>query len=204
MPASPTQRVYRTWISDSRRWNTYRPREGDVVVATYPKSGTTWMQQIVALLVFQSTEPRSLSDISPWIDRRAAPPAEAIFAELETQPHRRFLKCHVPFDGFPIHDEVRYIHVARDGRDACLSYHAQIMRFRPAVRAGLDRIGLADETIRAPYPEPPADPAAFFRTWMSQGVSGEPDGLPTVSYFNFEATYWQARRRPNMLLGALS
>ena len=35
-------------------------------------------------------------------------------ATIEAQTHRRFLKSHLPFDGLPIYDEVRYIHVARD------------------------------------------------------------------------------------------
>lgn len=37
---SPTP-IYVTWLIDSARWNRFVPREGDVVVATYPKSGTT-------------------------------------------------------------------------------------------------------------------------------------------------------------------
>ena len=53
------QREYRTWIFDSRRWQHYRPRPDDIVIATYPKCGTTWMQRIVSLLVFQSPEPKS-------------------------------------------------------------------------------------------------------------------------------------------------
>jgi len=57
MPSRPAQRTYRTWILDSRRWESYRPRRDDIVIATYPKSGTTWMQRIVSLLVFQKTEP---------------------------------------------------------------------------------------------------------------------------------------------------
>jgi hypothetical protein len=44
------QSVVRNWIMDSRRWDGYKPREGDVIIATPPKVGTTWMQQIVSLL----------------------------------------------------------------------------------------------------------------------------------------------------------
>jgi len=35
---------------DSRRWEHYRPRFDDIVIGTYPKCGTTWMQRIVGLL----------------------------------------------------------------------------------------------------------------------------------------------------------
>ena len=114
---------YRTWIVDSRRWEHYRPRPTDIVIATYPKCGTTWMQRIVGLLVFQTPEPRPIMQISAWIDRRFPEPIEAMAARIEAQDHRRFLKTHLPFDGLPIYDEVKYVHVARDGRDACMSFH---------------------------------------------------------------------------------
>lgn len=199
MPTRPAARQYRTWISDSRRWNEYRPRPGDVVIATYPKCGTTWMQQIVSLLIFQSSEPRPIGEIGAWVDRRLDP-IEAVMARFEAQSHRRFLKCHIPYDGMPIHSEVRYIHVARDGRDTCLSFHNQVSRFRGETLRQLDAAGLGDETIGRPFPKIPADPRVFFHMWLREGVGGAEDGSPQLSYFDFEATYWSARQEPNLLL----
>jgi len=37
---APT-REYHTAIMDSTRWNNFVPREGDIVIATFPKCGTT-------------------------------------------------------------------------------------------------------------------------------------------------------------------
>ena len=34
-------KIYKTWTLDSTRWNYYQPRDGDIVIATYPKCGTT-------------------------------------------------------------------------------------------------------------------------------------------------------------------
>ena len=201
MPVRPAERVYRTWVIDSRRWDHYRPRPGDVVIATYPKCGTTWTQRIVDLLVFQSPEPRPVMDISPWIDRRFPEPVEAVMARIEAQEHRRFLKSHLPADGLPIHDEVKYVHVARDGRDACMSYHHHATGLTPEMLAGLDRAGLEDETIGRPFPRVPADPAEHFYRWLTRGaVPGHADGLPHVSFFRFERSWWEERHRPNVLL----
>ena len=195
------RRIYRSWVADSRQWNDYRPRSDDIVIATYPKSGTTWMQQIVSLLIFQSPEPRPVSEIAPWFDRRELEDTpDTVMSRLDQQTHRRFIKSHVPFDGMPIHDEVKYIHVARDGRDACLSYHNHCRAFGEHALARLDKLGFADATLVRPYPRAPEDPREFFLRWMNEGLDGDPDGMPFGSWFNFERTYWAERHRSNLLM----
>lgn len=201
MASTPPRQVYRSWILDSIRWDSYRPRPGDVVIATYPKCGTTWMQRIVSLLIFQSAEPRPVMELSAWIDRRIGPPLEAVMARMEAQTHRRFLKSHLPLDGLPVFDEVRYIHVARDGRDASTSYHNHCTAFTAAALAAYDREGLADPAIGRAYPRPPADLATFFHNWLTRGVvPGHEDGWPTLSFFHTVRSYWEERARPNLLL----
>lgn len=197
----PAEREYRTWIVDSRRWDYFRPRADDIIVASHPKCGTTWLQRIVSLLIFRSTDPRPLDRISPWIDRRFPVPIGEVVANIEAQPHRRALKTHLPLDGLPLFDDVKYIHIARDGRDVCMSYHNHVANFTAEALASLDKEGLADEAIQRPHPRAPKDPAEFFRTWISKGVvPGHSDGSPIVSFFALERSYWQERKRRNFLL----
>ena len=201
MRIRPPEREYRTWAIDSRLWAEYQPRSGDIIIATAPKCGTTWMQQIVSSLVFQDAAPRALYNVSTWIDARFLRPLAETYRAFEAQTHRRFAKTHVPVDGLPIYEEVQYIHVARDGRDAALSMHNHFTGFSEDTLKQFDEIGLQDEHIRRPFPRFPSDPADYVRLWLTTpAISGQTDGTPYPSYFEFEAGYWAQRRRPNILL----
>ena len=57
---------YRSPDEDSGRWLDFEYRDGDIVISTCSKSGTTWVQMICALLVFQTPElPAPLGELSP-------------------------------------------------------------------------------------------------------------------------------------------
>ena len=156
----PALREYRTWTTDSRRWAPYRPRPDDIIISAFPKSGQTWTQQIVSSLVFQDTAVRPLLQVSPWVDGRfrAVGPT---YEQIEAQTHRRFLKAHLPIDGLPLYDDVKYIHVARDGRDAVMSIHNQYRSHTDAQRETLSKIGAEDSLYRKALS---ADPAEAGRT----------------------------------------
>lgn len=193
------EKRYCTWLIDSGRWRAFRPRPDDIVVATYPKSGTTWMQRILSLLIFRSDEPVALDRTFPWLEVNRRP-IEVVVDDLEAQRHRRSVKTHVPFDGVPRFEAVKYIHVARDGRDVCMSYHNHCTGFRPEALARMDAIGLAEPALRRPYPRVDPDPAIHFHDWLTTGViDGQNDGTPYLSYFAYEKTFWEARKERNLL-----
>ena len=69
MPDAPVR--YQSAEEDSGRWSGFPFRDGDIVISTRSKSGTTWMQMICALLIFQTEDlPGTLPELSPWLDRR--------------------------------------------------------------------------------------------------------------------------------------
>lgn len=118
-------------MCDSARWDDFRFREGDIIICTPAKCGTTWMQMICALLIFQKTSfEKSLTEYSPWLDMYFRPKEEA-YQLLEAQTHRRFIKTHTPLDGLPMDERVTYICVGRDPRDVAISLinHADNMNF---------------------------------------------------------------------------
>jgi aryl sulfotransferase len=107
--------------ADNARWVGFPFRPDDVVISAPSKSGTTWTQLLVALLVFDGPEfPEPVGRMSLWMDQTTRPVDEA-WATFARQGHRRFIKTHTPLDGLPRPDGVRFVCVGRDPRDAAVS-----------------------------------------------------------------------------------
>lgn len=58
---------------ESTIWNDFEFRDDDIVIATYGKSGTTWVQQIVAQLLFDGAPGLETAEMFPWLDLRVPP-----------------------------------------------------------------------------------------------------------------------------------
>ena len=105
---------------DSTFWNDFVFRDDDIIIGTWAKAGTTWVQQILSQLIFNGEEGLPVADMSPWIDLRI-PPKEVKMPEVEAQTHRRFIKTHLPVDALIFSPKAKYIYIARDGRDVVWS-----------------------------------------------------------------------------------
>ena len=196
----PPTRDYHVAIMDSHRWDNYAPRSDDIVIATYPKCGTTWTQRIVDLLIFQNPEPRPVILTSPWLDATIFAPVDQVLAELEAQTHRRFIKTHLPFDSVPLYEDVKYIHVARAGLDACMSMHNHMLGFRPEMRQRMAETAAQNPQFKN-RTNTPADPRDFYLEWIAEAEEAVTEGAGIdLPFFEFENTYWRERRRPNVLM----
>src|SRR5204863_6506977 len=135
--------------------------EGDIIISTPPKCGTTWTQMICALLILQTPDlPRPLDQLSPWLDQLLRP-LHSVVADLEGQQHRRFIKSHTPLDGLPFDERVTYICVGRDPRDVAVSWdnHFVNMNLEVFIGARAAAVGLDDlaEVMPDGPPIPPDD-----------------------------------------------
>jgi len=167
-------REYKNGAMDNARWAGFEPRDGDVFVCTPSKCGTTWMQTIVANLIWQDGKfPGPLFAICPWIEATFFMPVDQMHAMLGAQTHRRAMKSHTPAWGIPWFDDSKYICVARDGRDAFMSWCNHTERMK---------ITLPGERFSGDY-------RSFYKHWLGEN-----------NFFDVVASYWKVRDRPNLLL----
>jgi aryl sulfotransferase len=183
-------REIRNHSIDSTRWSGFRHREGDIVTVTWAKTGTTWLQQILAQLILGAPEGLPVASIAPWIEQRGVP-IEQVLGSLEAQTHRRFVKTHLPADSLPLFPSARYIYVARDGRDMIWSWYNHHRRITPYAlfclnswpgRAG-PALGAACQDVRR-----------YFHDWL------DGDGFPLWPFWSHVRSWRSLRSQPNVLL----
>lgn len=182
---------------NGKRWNSYSHRPDDILVTTSYKAGTTWMQTIVANLLYQDGKfPAPISFMGPWLESDVAPLEETI-AGLERQSGRRAFKTHLPFDGIPYYETMKYIYVCRDGRDVFMSLWNQHNNYSDNLKllttAKARECGLN-------FPHDYENIHEFWRDWISKSwYDWESDGYPYWSHFHHLQSWWNNRHLENIL-----
>ncbi len=189
--------IYENHHLDSPRWDRYETRPGDIIITTAYKSGTTWMQAIVANLIFQGAEiPGPIMDISPWIDMRVRP-FDEIVRVTAAQTHRRFLKTHLALDGVPYKEDVQYIYVGRDLRDVFMSLWNH---YSGHTDEAYIQINDPEVLVGDPFPRCPDEIRELWKTWVRRGwFKWEKEGYPYWSSSHHAQTWWDFRHLPNIL-----
>ena len=168
-----TPKRYSSHDDNNERWIGFEHRPGDIVISTRSKTGTTWLQMICALLIFERSElPAPLPQLSPWLDWLVEP-IENVVARLDAQNHRRFIKTHTPLDGLPLHPDVTYIVTGRHPLDVAVSMHAHIANIDYAVLQRL--LGNSEPTSRRELPS--------VTEWLQAWINW--DGAPEESLDSF-------------------
>lgn len=98
-------------------------QDGDVIISTFPKSGTTLTQNVVYQILHGDIPKHTdLQNVCPWHEVAGT-------YQYQDQPNsRRPWKSHLNWaDTFKTDKKIKYIYVARNGRDVAVSllHHAR-------------------------------------------------------------------------------
>ncbi|KAL3194002.1 hypothetical protein MRX96_001916 [Rhipicephalus microplus] len=147
----------------------YKPRSDDIFIVTYPKSGTTWMQYVILSILGEGNVPKTFAEYmltSPHLE---------LFGEdgVEKMPRPGLIKTHLPFHKAPYSPEAKYVCVARNVYDVCVSYYYHTR--------GLTPISVKDVS---------------FATFHDMFTTGK---LSYGDYFDHVLSWYERRDNPNVL-----
>ena len=183
-------REFHNYHFDSTMWNGFNFREDDIIIASYAKSGTNWMQQIISQLIYDGKDDLDVPQMSPWVDMRL-PPRNVKMQQIEVHTHRLFLKTHLPVDALVFSPKVKYIYIGRDGRDVCWSF------FNHQINANdlwYHDINDAPGRVGPSIGRPKEDVIEYFRGFV------EKYGYPFWPFWENMSTWWDIRDLPNVMM----
>lgn len=100
-------------------------RPTDVLVASYPKTGTTWTQEICYLILnnidLEKANSKTLEERIPFIE---IPPMG--IKGFEKLPDPRVIKTHLPYEDIPqsfLQNKTKIVYIARNPKDTAVSYY---------------------------------------------------------------------------------
>jgi aryl sulfotransferase len=168
------------------RWTEFPFQSTDIVISTAPKSGTTWLQMICALLVFQTPDlPAPLAALSPWLENDSKT-RDDLLNLLADQNHRRFIKSHLRLSEIPMDPRVRYIVVVRHPLDTLLSFYHHQENLRMEPRQG----------VKAQQPSV----RELLLHYLDTGGTDDSWRLTPATVLRQAAAAWAYRERPNVML----
>ncbi len=149
------------------------PKLGDVFVVTYPRSGTTWTEQMVHLLVNNGVQgEQRLTDAVPWLETLPHRP-NGMLEFLKTMPRRRLFTSHLPYTLMPRlnNTTAKIVYMARNPKDVAISTY-----FHNQSKGGYE--GTWEE---------------HFQLFLTSDVGFGP-------YFNHILPWWQASQKDKNIL----
>ena len=104
----------------------FQLRDSDVICASFPKSGTTWLQQVVYLLMHPDEDgSQKEGNVRDTLEHRV-PYIEYPYPglnEISKRKDPRIIKTHLPQHLLPTNGKGKVIYIVRDPKDVMVSYY---------------------------------------------------------------------------------
>ncbi|KAK6195256.1 hypothetical protein SNE40_000725 [Patella caerulea] len=157
----------------------FRVRDDDVFIVSYPKAGTTWMQEILWLVVhdgdFETASKTPIYFRSPFLEFKDLTLNEVGLDIAHGMRSPRVIKSHLPFRLMPKKlDKSKVVVVFRNPKDVSVSYY----NFYKSSSSFGDFTGT-------------------WRDFLIMFLTGKVDH---GSWFDFTISWWKRRHEPNVLL----
>ncbi|CAL1286592.1 unnamed protein product [Larinioides sclopetarius] len=98
----------------------YQPQDGDIITASYPKTGTTWLQYIVLQILSKGSSFPSFNDVlfkeAPYLEMSGTAPIEAL-----KKP--RVYKHHLPYNMVKKNEKAKLLYIHRNPEDTLVSFY---------------------------------------------------------------------------------
>ena len=110
----------------------------DIWIVTFPKSGTTWTQQIVKLIRNGGEgDDKKINESIPWLE------ANSFFKkDITSLPKPRAFQSHFSYElmqcGKPNTTPCKYVYVARNPKDVAVSFYFQFRRTQSIPGASIE------------------------------------------------------------------
>ncbi|NXN97041.1 ST1D1 Sulfotransferase, partial [Rhinopomastus cyanomelas] len=121
--------LYRTFIEGWPQVKAFQARPDDLLIATYPKSGTTWISEILDMIYQDGDVEKCRRDAIfnrvPFLEMND-PGLKRGVDLLEKTPSPRLVKTHLPVQLLPTSfwdKDCKIIYVARNPKDVVISYY---------------------------------------------------------------------------------
>ena len=114
-------------------------------------------------MIFKDLQILPVGELSPWFEVLWADSLADLLKKVEAQKYRPFIKTHLPLDGLPYFEQIKYIVVGRDPRDVFMSMWNFYANFGDEVYEGINS-GWPGK----PLPRCPEDIHDFWQGWISQ------------------------------------
>ncbi|XP_075035085.1 sulfotransferase 1C1-like isoform X2 [Mixophyes fleayi] len=156
----------------------FQAREDDILIATFPKAGTTWMSEIMDLMLLEGDVEKSMRAPCivkvPFIDLYPKPMKSGV-DNANAMESPRLLKTHLPIQLLPPSfwdKNVKVVYVARNAKDCMVSffYFQRMNKF-------LTEPGTWDE-------------------YFSKFLAGD---VPWGSWFDHVIGWWKAKNKHQIL-----